>query len=336
MTDPIGELESSPAQPFRDDLARLYRAMRPSTIACVNVTDPSCLPLDVFLVGTSRVWMVDWEAGRPERSVARQLVQRDDAGGLTCLASLQPGRGSPICGSHVPGSTPCARFHAAGSAHRYCANFSLGREPRVVISDGSLGRSTYFAARVEELVALSATPASAVERAVQECVRAGKMDHSVDIASNSIELLISVLPPSDRVDGPFDLFLAVMARRFGALLDAADARFTRDLTELRTQLFVTQIDAHARELYRLVDKHVGGLYFATHPLDPASDGSWAMHQGAALAFEILSRYFAFDFESFPAEAFLRRQPHDKRVVQAALLRPLPSPSRGAPLTGKLR
>jgi hypothetical protein len=152
------------------------------------------------------------------------------------------------------------------------------------------------------------------------------MDQGVNISSGAIELLISVLPPSEHLDGPFDRFDALMIRRFGAWTDSARARVIRDLVGLRDELFVAQIDAHARELFRLADKHVGALYFATHPVDPAADGSWLMLRGVPLAFEILARYFAFDFESFPAESFLRRQPNDKRVVQAALLRPRSSPT----------
>jgi hypothetical protein len=144
------------------------------------------------------------------------------------------------------------------------------------------------------------------------------MNHNVAIATGSIELVISALPPSERLEGPFDHFETLMTRRFDAWHATVEPR---EVEALRVALFAIQIEAHARELHRLVDKHVGGLYFATHPVDPAHDGAWEMLPGVGLGFEILTRYFRFDFESFPAESFLRRQPGDKRVVQAALMRP---------------
>ena len=319
-------------QPFRDDLARLYHAMRPSTIAGINVTDLCSLPLDAFLSGTSRVWLVDWEAGRPEQALARQLVRTDDAGGHRCLASEQAAHGRMLCGAYLPilGSNVCARFATASDGPLRCNNFKLGSEPRVTVGDGSLGRAAYFATRVEEVVATASTPADAITRALVECRRAVRMDQGINISAGSIELVISVLPPLEHLDSPFHRFEAFMIRRFGAWTDSARARVIRDLVGLRNELFAAQIDAHARELFRLVDKHVGGVYFATHPVEPAADGSWSMWSGLALSFEILGQYFAFDFESFPAEAFLRRQPNDKRVVQATLLRPRSSPfARGS-------
>jgi len=341
VTDPIDDRAPDSGQPFREDLLQLYRLMRPSTIACVNVTDPSCLPLDAFLSGTSRVWMVDWEAGRPERAVARQLVRRPPAGSHVCLASEQGARGRVLCSSYLPilGNDVCARFKASSDVSPQCQNYTLGQEPRVEINDGSLGRAAYFATRVEEVVAVSDTPVEAVERALVECQRAGKMDETADIPGDSIELVISVLPPNHRVDGPFDRFDSFMRRRFGAWTERAPRLLIRKIDDLRAELFGMQLDAHVRELHRLVDKHVGGLYFATHPVTPAADGSWSMPQGLPLALEILTHYFDFDFESFPAEAFLRRDPHDKsRVVQATLLRPRPWPinSTAAPRTGEVR
>jgi hypothetical protein len=60
----------------------------------------------------------------------------------------------------------------------------------------------------------------------------------------------------------------------------------------------------------------------TLPVEPVRNGGWLLERGFTECVEELSHHFAFDFEAFPAEAFLRRSHSDRSVVlQAALLRP---------------
>jgi hypothetical protein len=97
---------------FREDLSEAYRALRPKTIGCLSVMDLSWLPLTEFLNGESRVWLANWQPGRPDEP---------DAGLAGSSAHLDP--------AAVP------RLHVADGTLGRAACFATRVEELVAVAD---------------------------------------------------------------------------------------------------------------------------------------------------------------------------------------------------------
>lgn len=180
------------------------------------------------------------------------------AGGRVHVIDWQPGRASDL---------------VAGAGLRRKSVTSL----RVTIADGSLGRAARFATRVEEMIACASSPSHAIELAHEECARCAELDPGTPLVREPFELVVSVLSPLDEA---YASFAEAWRGRFG--LDRHGAA----LAELRTRLFRIQIQGHALELVRLIDRG-GCIHFRTAACEPAWDGGWFAAVGAPLAFQTL-------------------------------------------------
>jgi hypothetical protein len=207
----------------------------------------------------------------------------------------------------------------------HCTQFVPGRRLRVINGDARRGRGASFATRVETVLASAACPTEAVNEAIELCKRSARVDVPLPIEDGLLDLVISVLAPARLMELPFAYFDELMTRRFGAWMANPSSELASEIEDLRRTLFLTQLEAHIRELARLTHPLHGRMYFATLPLEPERAGAWALDRGIADCVDALFRHFAFDFETFPAEAFLRRSRDDQSIVlQAAVLRRKPS------------
>lgn len=311
---------SSYQSTFRADLTALYERLKPATIGCFNPTELSFLPLLTFVRGGSRVWFIDWNAGHVQSLLAGE---RTANGCLACEADLD---GGDVCAAYVGGASgSCCERAASLRGDEICTQYSPGRRLRVINGDSGRGRGAMFATRAEGLVASAARPAAAVEAALSLCQSSERVEVPLPLQDGSLDLAIAVLTPARLLQHPFEYFRELLDRRFGDLARRPSRALADKLEELQLALFRVQLDAHVRELARVLDARLGRLYFATVPTEKGHHGSWPLERGVTECFDALARYFLFDFETFPAEAFLRRAPEDRAVVlQAALLQPKPT------------
>jgi hypothetical protein len=107
--------------------------------------------------------------------------------------------------------------------------------------------------------------------------------------------------------GPYAYFSGLLESRFGRERVLADfENLTPLMEELRSRLFIVQVEAHARELHRALDKDRGiadvsvELFRTLHD----SDRFFLVNQ-IPTAFEILGRSYYFHFEDISPEASLR-------------------------------
>ncbi len=314
---------------FRADLVAIYERLQPKTVGCFDVAELSFLPLAAFVRGGSATTFIDGQAGSVRALLASEVVAAD--GRQCCVASGAAVVGGEICDAYAPaeidGKQTCLNRVVLPRELGCCTHFVPGRKLRVINGDARRGRTAAFATRVETVVATAATSVIAVETAIEMCAGSARLDVPLPIEDGAFDLVISVLAPSQLMDQPYAYFDELMTRRFGPWGTQPSADLVRKRDALRLTLFQSQLDAHVRELARLTQALHGRMYFATIPAEPAPDGGWLLERGFAECFDTLARYFIFDFDTFPAEAFLRRSRDDRSVVlQAALLRPKPEGS----------
>ena len=318
---------------FLADLSAIYEKLHPATVGCFNLSTVSFIPIATFVRGGSHLWFVEQRAGRIEGLLSEDIA-REQSGRSACLACDATLSGDDFCAAYVARTTKtgpsCGHLSAVPGDPARCAQFVPGRKLRVIHGDGGRGRGAGFATRVEAVVAGASTPTNAVEAAIDACQRSATMNIPLPIEDGALDLMISVLAPSRLMEHPYAYFEELMTRRFGAWTTHAREKLVRKLDALRGALFQTQLDAHVRELARLAHPRRGRLYFATMSTEVGPNGSWTLERGITACFEALASHFVFDFDTFPAEAFLRRVSDDRSVVlQASLLRPKPRDG-GAP------
>jgi hypothetical protein len=322
---PIYEPDASTG-PFLDDLRAIYAAIRPRTVGCLSAIDLSALPLREFLRGGSRVWLVDEQPGRPTQAVVESII-RKVGDSYSCLACEVLDAGSKVCATFTPptggDNHVCSSFMRLEDYPARCERFEVGSVPHLLVADGNLGRTACFAMRMEEIVANASSATAALEHALEECRRCAKMSARVGIDDNSVDLLISVLAPSQLMAEPFGRFLEYMLLRFGVWQSASrGSKVTRLTQQLQEDLFRMQIDGHVKELRRLVNDDGGRVYFASRAFESLDGGGWSLAHGVALAFTFVEQHFEFDFDNFSPDRFLRSIPYGTpRLVQAMLLRP---------------
>lgn len=314
---------------FRADLAIIYEKLRPRTVGCFDLAELSLIPLDMLVRSGTSAWFVDGEAGRMKALLAGELARSN--GDSACVACDSAVNGIDVCSAYAPKQTVdgrcCESREALPRAPLHCTRFVPGRRLRVIDGDARRGRGAAFATRVETVVAAASTPLDAVEEALVVCRRSAQLDVPLPLEDGALDLVISVLAPAHVMEQPYGYFCELMRRRFGTCPPDQESAVARRLDVLQLTLFRTQLEAHVRELARLTDPRHGRMYFATLPVE-AADGAWLLDRSATECLDALGRYFAFDFETFPAESFLRRSTDDRAIVlQAALLRPKPKEAR---------
>ena len=319
----------------RENLSRFYRLFKPKEIGCLGSGCLNDIPIEEFLRGGSRVWLVDWIPGISEKSFAFDLIRSDDAGHACILCNL-PGGGEHFCKNfkapeqkaHV-----CDNFCLTEGFPPRCARYAPGSEPRFITCDTTLGRATCFATSAERIVARAKTPAECFQAALEECRRScWKLNRKLDIPDGTLDFVSSVMVMSQFEHEPFTFFSRLLARRFGEERLAKEEEHLAPLMEgLRAELLRMQVEGHAREMYRLVNKKRGHAYFSVELFEKHADRKdFFVVEGAASMLETLGNYFFFDFEALPLDRALRRVNvgEGRSVVQSFLLAPAPQPRRG--------
>jgi len=300
------------------DIEEMCRALRPETIGCFELPDVSVLPVRALVSSGATTWLVDSHVGRIEELLADHIARVDE--GRPCLACEPTIAGQDVCASYLPATSDpnlhCQTLLALPRDPARCHHFVPGQRLRVILGDARRGRGAAFTTRVETIVAAASTPAAAVESARLASERTKEVDVPLPIEEGSFDLVISVLAPSQLMERPYCYFDSLMRRRFGTWTGSTQPAAVEDL---RIALFRRQLDSYVAELARVTRPVRGRLYFATMPVEPSDDG-WLLERGIAECLEALAAWFAFDFESFAPELFLRRCNGHGGVLQSALLR----------------
>jgi hypothetical protein len=133
---------------------------------------------------------------------------------------------------------------------------------------------------------------------------------------------------------PYRYFSKLLELKFGREQILRKEKILMPLMkELRAALFKIQVEGHVREIYRLLNKEHGKVYFSAelfcalpHAEGPAPRvGDYFMVHQMPDALEILSQFFFFDFQLIPPETSLRNTQigEGHSVVQCYALTPKP-------------
>jgi len=299
-----GRLPLSPS--LRDDLAELYRVLRPRSVACLGVRTVLDFPLDAFLIGGSQVWLVEETPGLTRLGFRDDLVHLGEHG-FECVVAASPGTSELVCRSFVPGPSPtggtCGHFALLEGSPPRCRNFVAGPEPRHLVADLSRGTAACFTSRVEELIVKARAPDDLLRAALVECSGCADLGACVEIPDASVDLAISILTISRTAAEAYGHFVAAMSRRFGVTWKH-ERTTVKLISELEASLLEIVAKNHLREALRLL-KPDGRLFLAT-PIMEASADAWGTHAGATTSLSFLARSFVRDDAAYPLERSLQR------------------------------
>ena len=123
------------------------------------------------------------------------------------------------------------------------------------------------------------------------------------------------------------IFAGLLVEKFGAeQMLRKEARLMNVVEELRSDLFQVQVEGHAWEIHRILDKERGRAYLSLEMFRTVP-GTKDEHYPVSMfgrALENLGRYFHFDFQSITPERALRASKIGEgiSIIQSLVLKPI--------------
>ena len=310
-------------------ITALLRKLEPQCVVCLGAGYLLDIPLETLLESASKSVLVDWIPGVSIQGFAGSVIRGQ--GGFRCLL-CKFNHPENFCGAFegplASTANVCEAFRAVEDPGLRCSNYLPGPEPRFMVHDVTMGRATEFATRAFKFISSCNTPEQAFHKAINACRRASHTRDRIPVGNGSVDLVTSSMVASQFDSEPYTYFSRLLERKFGSeYLLAQEEKLSPLMNELRGDLFRIQMDGHADEIYRLVNKDHGRAYFSVElfrTLPKEEDGYFLVHEIPAV-FQALSRYFYFDFETISPAETLRSAPMGKgtSIVQCYVLAPKP-------------
>ena len=317
----------------RDNLTKLYRAFKPKQIACMGAGFLNDIPINLFLRGGSHVALIDWVPRVSEHGFQRDLIRREGKQ-YTCLACELGSCPEDVCQkftrTYSGHGKVCDNFQPVDGPSCQCASYAPGSEPRFVQADVTQGCASEFAQRVPPLGQTCKTASQCFSKAIEICHDCAAIREELPLPTGSMDLVTSSMVVSQFDHEPYGYFSKFLVHRYGDELAQQETTLIPLMQQLRSDLFEMMLDAHIREMYRLVNKESGMVYFSSELFssmpEPEHDRYYPV-QLIPQALEKLRNYFTFDSKIIPLEHALRRTRMDTQfsIIQSYVLRPLPQP-----------
>ena len=317
----------------RDNLGRLHGVIGPKRVACLGAGCLNDIPVDEFLRRGSEVYLADWIPRISECGFQGDLIRREGET-HTCFVCDVPCSPERFCAGFYkaepqPGGV-CDNFRLIEEGLRLgCASYRPGVQPHFLTADITLGRASGFAKRVTRLVASCHSPEKCFRRAIEVCRQCATLNEELLIPSDSIDMVTSSMVLSQFDHEPYGYFSKLLAQQFGARLLREERKLTPWMERLRTELFRIQAEGHVKEMYRLVNKKHGKVYFSVELFHATPDSEeFFLVREIPEAMTILQKYFAFDFKTLPYEQTLQKivMPSGSSIIQSYVLTPLQDPT----------
>lgn len=316
----------------QDNLIKCYRTFTPKTIACMGAGCLTDIPVDVFLRGDSRVTLIDWIPQITEIGFQRDLVRREGKkyACLVCEVETCP---EQICQGFAKSQSRlggvCDNFSLSDDPNCLCAGYQAGPSPRFVTAEVTQGRAGQFAQRMTAAAPTCDTAAQCFQKAIEICQDCADIHEELPLQTGSIDLVTSSMVVSQFEYEPYGFFSKLLARRYGADSLLHDTALIPLMETLRTKLFELLMDAHLSELYRVVNKDHGKVYFSVELFSSQSqpqEDQYFLVQGMPQVLEKLRTLFLFDFSVIPLQrAYRRTKVGDQTsIIQSYVLTPIPA------------
>lgn len=317
-------------------IQHLIEVLHPKQVAFLGSGYLNDIPVEVLFDEERENYLVDWVANVSEEGLRGSVIRQEDAT-YHCVFcnSENPVRYCKAFDGDV--ATPnqvCGAFCPVREPVLCCDNYIPGEQPTFVTEDITAGRATRFAQRIEKLLPSCRTPEQAFRKAIQECRNCACLSGALPIPSNSLDFITSSMVVSQFDKEPYQYFSKLLELEFGREKILRKEKILMPLMEeLRAALFKMQVAGHISEIYRLVNKEHGKVYFsvelfcalpAAESPAPRGDDYFLVHH-MPYALETLSRFFFFDFQLIPPETSLRNTQigEGHSVVQCYVLTPKP-------------
>lgn len=284
----------------KQNIAELVHRLSPTSVAILGAGYLNDIPLTDLLAAGRQVYLVDWLEDAPVVGVSRLLLQQDeeDAQYRCLFCDMRTGKDycKKFSGEYLAEGV-CTAFLPSTVPYLTCENYEPSDEPRFIRADITGGIARSFAANIEEQLLFCSTPREALLQANSYVER--YQYRPLPIEDDSVELVTSSMVLSHFDFEPYNYFVALLEDRFGRKqLQAQEAELNAHMEELRTRLFTLQVDAHAREIYRIVKKDNQARVYLSAELFrsyPNSKHSFVVRDMPGVL-EILDKYFLFAFE----------------------------------------
>lgn len=292
--------------PQREAIDSLCRVLRPQTVVCLGAGHLNDIPLERLIADNADIVLVEWIPGISEQSFRRDLVRQVEqhfaclvcrcAGDPKnyCLNHADDGAGAARAGDH------CANFEAAAAdGVPLCEHYAPGIFPRFVHADVTGGVATHFMREAASVLRQAKKPRQAFREAIQISAHP-RAQAALPLADGSADLVTSSMVASQFDFEPYTYFIRNLYARFGRDAVERNAEMAGELAEtLRNNLFLTQVEAHCREMQRLL-KPGGRIYLSIETLHRDEGAAhWFYAEATAKALEVVARHFLFDLETAP-------------------------------------
>jgi hypothetical protein len=312
----------------RETLSGLYKALRPQRVGCLGAGPLNDIPVAEFLAGGSEVFLVDWVPAISKYGFRSDMI-REAGGELSCLACELDGPPEQYCGGYRRAAPRCAglcdNYVPLESGKPCCGSYESGVHPHFIAGDVTRGRAEAFARKARSLVNSARTPKAAFAKAVDGLRACRTISRDLPIESGTLDLVTSSMIISQFDFEPYEYFAKLLAQRFGELLLEQEKELLPLMEKLRSEFFRIQVEAHAEELFRLVNKEHGHVFFSVELFQKFPEAEqFFVVPGIPSALETLGKRFAFVFDAIPPERALHRVAvaPGASIVQSYVLRPL--------------
>ena len=294
----------------RETVGKLCQMLHPQAVVCMGAGHLNDIPLEVLIADHADIYLVEWIDGVTEQSFQLDLVKQIEQR-VVCLVCQCSGDPSKYCqhygledrrsSGRAPGPVDhCDNFvpaDAKGTA--LCGNYAPGPFPRFLHADVTGGVAEHFARQAAAVLRQAKKPGQAFREAIRISAHPCA-DSALPLADHSVDFITSSMVVSQFDFEPYSYFVRNLYARFGRQAVERNSDALNALVEtLRDNLFLTQVEAHCREIARLL-KPDGRVYFSIEALhrERPSD-HWFYAEVMCKAMGIVARHFLFDLDTLP-------------------------------------
>ncbi len=292
--------------PQREAIDALCRVLRPQTVVCMGAGHLNDIPIDRLIADGAAIFLAEWIEGIAEQSFRHDLVRQTEQHFvcLACQCSVDP---TKFCLNYADDEAGAARLRdhctnfvpAEPDGTPLCGHYTPGIFPRFLHADITGGVAIHFMREAAVISQQAKKPRQAFREAIHVSAHP-RAQAALPLADGSADFITSSMVVSQFDFEPYTYFISNLYARFGRDAVERNIDAVHGLVEtLRNNLFLTQVEAHCREMLRLL-KPDGRIYFSIETLHRDEESEhWFYAEASAKALEIVARHFLFDLDTAP-------------------------------------
>ena len=299
----------------RENIRRLFEAISPQSVCCLGAGVLNDIPYELLVSAGVDFYLVDRLPNSIEHGISQSIVNHLD-NSLTACLYCNEGISCPeqFCKhfeltNRTSESSPsvCDRFIPSEDEPLRCLAFEKGTRPTVYYEDVTGGFATEFGKRItKELRGVKSwKEAFSKGEGLAKRLRT-QHQHRLDIPDHSIELVSSSMVVSQFEHEPYDFFSRQAAKKLGPPETREEQTLQPAMERLRDLLFRNQLERHCEEIRRFLSP--GGRCYMSFEMFHETPGAnnWFVAHAMGSAFEVLGKYFLFDFDIISQQETLTR------------------------------